>query len=115
MVAPYARDALVCDLAPALSHRGMDLQAKQAWLDTWEGHIDRESRYFSVVSGDLGLLPQLLQSQRNSQGGPTDQLSGCVQRCALHREGCPADRPRARVRAPFAWMDSLRPASDLKP
>jgi ketosteroid isomerase-like protein len=107
MVAPYARDALVCDLAPALSHRGMDLQAKQAWLDTWEGHIDRESRYFSVVSGDLGLLPQLLQSQRNSQGGPTDQLSGCVQRCALHREGVPGGPSTSTSPCPFCMDGQL--------
>jgi ketosteroid isomerase-like protein len=54
IVAPYAQDAVVCDLAPPLSHRGMDLQAKQAWLDTWEGPIDRESHDFDVtVSGDF--------------------------------------------------------------
>ncbi len=54
VVAPYAQDAIVCDLAPPLSNRGMDLQAKQAWLDTWEGPVDRESRDFNItVSGDF--------------------------------------------------------------
>ena len=54
IVAPYAQDAVVCDLAPPLSHRGIDLQAKKAWLDTWEGPIDRESRDFNItVSGDF--------------------------------------------------------------
>jgi len=28
IVAPYAQDAVVCDLAPPLCHRGTDLQAK---------------------------------------------------------------------------------------
>lgn len=41
IVALYAHDAVVCDLAPPLCHRGTDLQAKQAWLDTWEGPIDQ--------------------------------------------------------------------------
>lgn len=40
IVAPYARDAAVFSLAPPLSHIGMDLEEKQAWLDTWEGPID---------------------------------------------------------------------------
>src|ERR1700686_3631379 len=54
IVAPYAQAAVVCDLAPPLSHRGMDLQAKQAWLETWEGPIDRESRDFKIiVSGEF--------------------------------------------------------------
>ncbi len=54
IVAPYAQDAVVCDLAPPLCHRGTDLQAKQAWLDTWEGPIDRESRDLNItVSGDF--------------------------------------------------------------
>jgi len=54
IVVPYAQDAVVCDLAPPLFHRGMDLQAKQAWLDTWEGPIDRESRDLNItVSGDF--------------------------------------------------------------
>src|ERR1700674_4962028 len=54
IVAPYAQNAAVFNLAPPLSHRGMDLQEKQAWLDTWEGPIDCESRDLSItVSGDF--------------------------------------------------------------
>src|ERR1700720_1521756 len=54
IVAPYAQDARVFNLAPPLSHRGADLQEKQAWLDTWEGPIDYDSRDLNItVSGDL--------------------------------------------------------------
>src|SRR5260370_42090830 len=35
IVAGYARDAAVFSLAPPLSHVGMDLEEKKAWLDTW--------------------------------------------------------------------------------
>src|SRR5258707_2050876 len=54
IVAPYVRDAVVFSLAPPLSHIGMDLEEKQAWLDTWVGPIDLESRDLSItVSGDF--------------------------------------------------------------
>ncbi len=49
IVAPYAQDAVVCDLAPPLSHRGMDLQSKRAWLDTWEGPIDRARTHLRAL------------------------------------------------------------------
>ena len=54
IVAPYTQDAVVCDLAPPLSRRGMDLETKKAWLETWEGPIDRKSQDSnSIVSGDF--------------------------------------------------------------
>src|SRR2546430_1495482 len=54
IAAPYARDAAVFNLAPPLSHRGVDLTEKQAWLDTWQGPIQCESRDLSItVSGDF--------------------------------------------------------------
>src|ERR1700687_5720080 len=54
IVAPYSQDAVVFNLAPPLSHRGMDLEEKKAWLDPWEGPINCESRDFNVtVTGDF--------------------------------------------------------------
>src|ERR1700733_4524591 len=54
IVAPYAEYAAVYDLAPPLFHRGMDPLQKKAWLDTWEGPIELESRDFTItVSGDF--------------------------------------------------------------
>jgi ketosteroid isomerase-like protein len=54
IAAPYAKDAAIFNLAPPLSHRGVDLEEKKAWLDTWDGPIDCESRDLSItVSGDI--------------------------------------------------------------
>jgi ketosteroid isomerase-like protein len=39
ITAPYAQDAIVCDLSPPLAHQGMDRQSKQAWLDTWKAPL----------------------------------------------------------------------------
>ena len=43
IVARYAPGAVVCDLAPPLFHLGMNLETKAAWLETWEGAVNRES------------------------------------------------------------------------
>ena len=54
IVAPYTKDAAIFSLAPPLSHHGMDLAEKQAWLDTWQGPIEHASRDLDIsVSGDL--------------------------------------------------------------
>ena len=53
IVAPYASDAVISNLAPPLSTRGEDVEKMQAWLDTWDGPIGLESRDLEVtVSGD---------------------------------------------------------------
>src|SRR5260370_37810410 len=54
IAAAYTQDAAIFNLAPPLSHRGVDLEAKKAWLDTWEGPIDSESRDLSITAcGDF--------------------------------------------------------------
>jgi PhnB protein len=100
IVAPYARDAAVFNLAPPLSHRGADRQEKQAWLDTWEGPIDRESRDFSItVSGDFAFCHGLyrLSGTPKAAGRPI----GFWMRATVpaSRGGRLADRPRAHIRA----------------
>src|SRR3981081_1682830 len=61
IAAPYTRDAVVFDLAPPLSHSGIDPQEMKAWLDTWEGPVDQESRDFNItVSGDPASSPGFL-------------------------------------------------------
>jgi ketosteroid isomerase-like protein len=116
IVAPYAQDAIVCDLAPPLSRRGMDLQAKQAWLDTWEGPIDRESRDFNItVSGDFAFCNGFyrLGGTPNAAGRPISfwmRATLCLRR----------DRGAWRIihehtSVPFYMDGSLRPAFDLQP
>src|SRR4029077_2377745 len=102
IVAPYAQDAVVCDLAPPLSHRGMDLQAKQAWLDSWDGPIERESRDLNItVTGDFAFCHCFYRLWRNSQGGgPADQFLDA-------RNGVPASRARRLAHRPRAHFRPL--------
>jgi ketosteroid isomerase-like protein len=71
IVAPYERDAVIFSLAPPLVHRGMDLEEKQAWLDTWEGPIDCESRDLSItVSGDFAFCHGFCRLSGTKVAGP---------------------------------------------
>jgi ketosteroid isomerase-like protein len=56
IAAAYASDAAICDLWPPLSHHGVDVAEKQAWLDSWEGPIELEARPGTLaISGDLAV------------------------------------------------------------
>jgi ketosteroid isomerase-like protein len=116
IVAPYAPDAVVCDLAPPLSHRGMDLQVKQAWLDTWEGPIDRQSRDFNItVNGDFAFCHGLyrLGGTPKAAGRPISFWMRAT--VCLHRDGGAWRIVHEHTSVPFYMDGSLRPAFDLQP
>jgi ketosteroid isomerase-like protein len=116
IVAPYAQDAVVCDLAPPLSHRGMDLQGKQAWLDTWDGPVDRESRDFNItVSGDFAFCHGFYQlgGTPKAAGKPISFWMRAT--VCMHRDGDAWRIVHEHTSVPFYMDGSLRPAFDLKP
>jgi ketosteroid isomerase-like protein len=116
IVAPYAQDAVVCDLAPPLSHRGMDPQAKQAWLDSWEGPIERESRDLNItVSGDFAFCHGFyrLGGIPKAAGRPISFWMRAT--VCLHRDGGAWHIVHEHTSVPFYMDGSLRPAFDLKP
>ena len=116
IVAPYAQDAVVCDLAPPLSHRGMDLQSKRAWLDTWEGPIDRESRDFNItVSGDFAFCHGFyrLSGTPKAAGRPISFWMRAT--VYLHRDAGAWRIVHEHTSVPFYMDGSLRPAFDLQP
>jgi ketosteroid isomerase-like protein len=116
IVAPYAQDAVVCDLAPPLCHRGTDLQAKQAWLDTWEGPIDRESRDLNItVSGDFAFCHGFyrLGGTPKAAGRPISFWMRAT--VCLNRDGGAWRIVHEHTSVPFYMDGSLRPAFDLQP
>jgi ketosteroid isomerase-like protein len=116
IVAPYALDAVVCDLAPPLSHCGMDLQAKQAWLDTWEGPIDRDSRDLRIfVSGESAFCHGFyrLSGTPKAAGRPISFWMRAT--VCLLRDGGAWRIVHEHTSVPFYMDGSLRPAFDLKP
>jgi ketosteroid isomerase-like protein len=116
IVAPYAQDAVVCDLAPPLCHRGTDLQAKQAWLDTWEGPIDRESRDLNItVSGDFAFCHGFyrLGGTPKAAGRPISFWMRAT--VCLNRDGGAWRIVHEHTSVPVYMDGSLRPAFDLQP
>jgi ketosteroid isomerase-like protein len=116
IVAPYARDAAVFSLAPPLSHLGMDLEEKKAWLDTWEGPIHRESRDFNiVVSGDLAFCHGFfrLGGTPKAAGRPISFWMRAT--VCLHRDAGAWRIVHEHESVPLYMDGSLRPAFDLKP
>lgn len=116
IVAPYAADATIFNLAPPLVHRGVDLKEKQAWLDTWEGPVDLESRDFEfTVSGDFAFGHGFLQMTGTSK--PAGRQIGFWMRetVCLHREDSGWKIVHEHASVPFYMDGSLRPAFDLKP
>ena len=116
IVAPYAQDAIVCDLAPPLCHRGMNLQAKQAWLDTWEGPIERESLDLNItVSGDFAFCHGFyrLGGTPKAAGQPISFWMRAT--VCLHRDAGAWRIVHEHTSVPFYMDGSLRPAFDLQP
>jgi ketosteroid isomerase-like protein len=116
IAAPYAHDAAVFNLVPPLSHRGVDTQEEQAWLDSWEGPIECESRDLSItVSGDFAFCHGFhrLSGTPKAAGRPISfwmRATAC-----LRRDGGGWRIVHEHTSVPFYMDGSLRPAFDLEP
>jgi ketosteroid isomerase-like protein len=116
IVAPYAPDAVICDLAPPLAQRGMDLQAKQAWLDTWEGPVDRESSDFNiVVSGDFAFCHGFYRLSGSPKAAGRRISFWMRATVCMHRDAGTWRIVHEHESVPFYMDGSLRPAFDLQP
>jgi ketosteroid isomerase-like protein len=116
IVALYARDAVVFNLAPPLSHHGMDLQELQTWLDTWEGPVDQESRDLTItISGDLAFCHGFLRLGGTKKGVSQPISFWMRATVCLDRDGGAWRIVHEHTSVPFYMDGSLRPAFDLKP
>jgi len=99
IAAAYADDAIICDLAPPLFHRGVDVKEKQAWLESWEGPIDLEPRDFSLtISGDIAYAQGYVRIG-NESWRPPHQLLAARHDLPQSHERRVEDRPSALVGA----------------
>lgn len=116
IVARYAPDAAIFNLAPPLSHHGVDLQEKQAWLDTWEGPIDLDSRDFHItVSGDFAFAHGFYRMSGTPKAAGRPISFWMRETVGLHRDAGAWKIVHEHTSVPFYMDGSLRPAFDLQP
>ena len=116
IAAAYAKDAIICDLSPPLCRRGVNVEEKQAWLNSWEGPIDLEPRDYSLtISGDIAYA----QGYTRMSGTPKAAgrhvsfwLRDTI--CLNHANGA-WKIVHLHSSVPFYMDGSLRPAFDLNP
>ncbi len=115
IAAAYAPHALICNLAPPLGHHGIDLREMQAWLDTWDGPIERESRDIEVtVGGDLAVARGYSRLGGTKPAGhPISLWMRATVVLERHRGAWRIVHEHTSV--PFYMDGSLRPAFDLEP
>jgi ketosteroid isomerase-like protein len=116
LVAPYAQDAVIFNLAPPLSHLGMNPEEEQAWLDAWEGPIDCESRDISItVSGGFAFCHGFYRLSGTPKAAGRRVGFWMRATVCLLRGGGDWQIVHEHTSLPFYINGSLRPAFDLKP
>jgi len=106
----------VFSLAPPLMYHGVDAAEKQAWLDSWEGPVEIESRDFKLtVSGDFAFGHGFLRLSGTKKGveGKVDFWMRST--LAFERQIGGWRIVHDHVSVPFYMDGSLRPAFDLLP
>lgn len=114
--AVYTQGAAIFNLAPPLTHHGINRQEKQAWLDSWDGPVEIESRDFDVtVSGDFAFCHGFMRMEGKKKGADRRVNFWMRETLCLHREGPGWKIVHEHTSVPFYMDDSVRPAFDLKP
>jgi ketosteroid isomerase-like protein len=112
----FAADAADYNLAPPLTHRGVDRGEKQAWFDTWDGPVEVEARDLEVtVSGDVAFCHGFMHMKATSKTAA--RLISFWMRSTLHlkREAGQWRITHSHTSVPFYMDGSLRAAFDLQP
>jgi ketosteroid isomerase-like protein len=116
IVAEYAKEAVVFDLAPPLAHPGVDREEKQAWLDSWEGPVDQESRDLNItVAGDFAFCHGFFRLGGMKKGASHAVSFWMRATVCLRRDRDAWRIVHEHTSVPFYMDGSLRPAFDLEP
>ena len=115
LIRDCAPNVLVSDLAPPLTHRGIDRAGLTAWLDTWDGPIDLDQRELTFTLGEpVAFATSLNRISGRKRTGEQVDLWFRATVCFEKSKG------RWRVvhehtSVPFYMDGSLRAAVDLTP
>lgn len=116
IAAAYDKDAFICDLSPPLSHHGIDVKAKQAWLDGWDGPIELETPPGTLcVSGDLAVHYGYTRLSGKPQMAPHPISFWLRDTIVLNRTRGEWKIAHIHSSVPFTMDGAPRPAFDLHP
>lgn len=112
----YAPDASVFNLAPPLEHHGVNVEEKQAWMDSWETPIEIAPRNLKIrVSGDFAFADCLLEL-KGTKKGPEGQVHFWMRETmAFERLDGTWRIVHEHTSVPFYMDGTFRPAFDLEP
>ncbi len=114
--AAFAPNAAIFNLAPPLTHHGVDLEEKQAWFDSWETSVEIEARDFKItVAGDLAFGHGFLHMSGTKKGAEREVSFWMRETVCLERNGSGWKIVHEHTSVPFYMDGSLRPAFDLNP
>jgi uncharacterized protein (TIGR02246 family) len=117
IAAPYAEDAERYDLAPPLVHRGVDREALDQWLATWEGPITIDTQDLEIaVDGALAVAHGLARMRgRKVEGDERDVDLWFRTTLVLKKRDGRWQIVHEHESVPFYMDGSFRAALDLKP
>jgi ketosteroid isomerase-like protein len=113
----FAPAAAIFNLAPPLSHHGVNRSEKQAWFDSWATPITIEPRDFKVnISGDLAFAYGYLHLAGTKKGTESAVSFWMRETLCLQRQGSGEWQiVHEHASVPFYMDGTLRPAFDLQP
>jgi ketosteroid isomerase-like protein len=116
IAAAFAPEAVICDLSPPLSHHGVDVAAKQAWLDSWDGPIELDTPPGTLmISGDLAIHYGFTRMSGRPRAAGREVGFWLRDTIVLRRENGRWRIVHLHSSVPFHMDGSLRPAFDLAP
>jgi ketosteroid isomerase-like protein len=114
--AQFAPDAAVSNLAPPLTHHGVDRAEKQAWMDSWVTPIALDARDFKVtVSGDIAFCYGFFHMGGTKRGAEAAVSFWMRETLCLERQRGQWQIVHEHTSVPFYMDATLRPAFDLQP
>lgn len=116
IAAAYDKSAFICDLSPPLSHDGIDVKAKQAWLDGWDGPIELETPPGTLtVDGDLAVHYGYTKMSGKPKMAPHPISFWLRDTIVLNRVRGEWKIVHIHSSVPFTMDGEPRPAFDLHP
>ena len=115
----YAPDVVAFTLAPPLVQRGadvIDVRAREAWFDTFEGPVEYEIRDLEIaVGGDIAYSHSLNRLTATPKGAPAGFDLWFRATVCFRKEHGEWRITHVHDSTPFHMDGTLRAAVDLKP